>query len=67
MYQDVPQNLDFPELEKRILKFWEDNKTFEKLAARNRFVRRSFSIGGGSAPKIRFSDGPITANNPMGI
>ncbi|MBI5805913.1 isoleucine--tRNA ligase [candidate division TA06 bacterium] len=57
MYQDVPQNLDFPELEKRILKFWEDNKTFEKLAARNR----------GSAKKFRFVDGPITANNPMGV
>jgi isoleucyl-tRNA synthetase len=57
MYQDVPQNLDFPELEKRILKFWEENKTFEKLAARNR----------GSAQKFRFVDGPITANNPMGV
>jgi len=57
MYQDVPQNLDFPELEKRILKFWEDNKTFEKLAARNK----------GSAKRFRFVDGPITANNPMGV
>ncbi|MBI4726643.1 isoleucine--tRNA ligase [candidate division TA06 bacterium] len=57
MYQDVSQNLDFPELEKRVLKFWEDNKTFEKLAARNR----------GSAKRFRFMDGPITANNPMGV
>jgi isoleucyl-tRNA synthetase len=57
MYQSVPQNLDFPELEKRIQKFWEDNRTFEKLAARNR----------GSAQKFRFIDGPITANNPMGV
>ena len=57
MYQDVPQNLDFPELEKRILKFWEDNQTFEKLAARNR----------GAEKKFRFIDGPITANNPMGV
>jgi isoleucyl-tRNA synthetase len=57
MYQNVPQNLDFPELEKRIQKFWEDNKTFEKLAARNR----------GSDKKFRFVDGPITANNPMGV
>ncbi len=57
MYQSVPQNLDFPELEKRIQKFWEDNKTFEKLTARNR----------GSAKRFRFLDGPITANNPMGV
>jgi isoleucyl-tRNA synthetase len=56
MYQSVPQNLDFPELEKRIQKFWEDNKTFEKLTARNR----------GSDKRFRFLDGPITANNPMG-
>ncbi|MDQ7797722.1 MAG: isoleucine--tRNA ligase [Candidatus Edwardsbacteria bacterium] len=57
MYQSVPQNLDFPELEKRIQKFWEDSQTFEKLAARNR----------GAAQKFRFVDGPITANNPMGV
>ncbi|MDP2806756.1 MAG: isoleucine--tRNA ligase, partial [bacterium] len=57
MYKDVPQNLDFPELEKRILKFWEDNKTFEKLTTRNR----------GAEKKFRFVDGPITANNPMGV
>jgi len=57
MYQDVPQNLDFPELEKRILKFWEDNKTFENLASRNK----------GNAKRFRFVDGPITANNPMGV
>ena len=50
MHQDVPQNLDFPELEKRVLKFWEDNKTFEKLAARTK----------GSAKCFRFVDGPIT-------
>lgn len=57
MYQNVPQNLDFPELEKRIQKFWEDNKTFEKLVAKNR----------GSSKRFRFQDGPITANNPMGV
>ncbi|MDI6740597.1 MAG: isoleucine--tRNA ligase, partial [Candidatus Edwardsbacteria bacterium] len=57
MYRDVPQNLDFPELEKRILRFWEENNTFAKLVARNR----------GSAKRFRFIDGPITANNPMGV
>lgn len=57
MYRDVPPTLDFPELEKRILQFWGKNGIFGKLAARNR----------GSAKRFRFVDGPITANNPMGV
>jgi isoleucyl-tRNA synthetase len=48
--------LDFPELKKRILKFWEEKSIFKKLVARNR----------GSAKRFRFADGPITANKPMG-
>ncbi|HTY08536.1 MAG TPA: class I tRNA ligase family protein, partial [Candidatus Edwardsbacteria bacterium] len=57
MYKDVPQNLDFPELERRILTFWAEHKIFEQLVARNR----------GSAQRFRYVDGPITANNPMGV
>ena len=56
MYKDVPQNLDFPELEQRMLKFWEEQKIFAKLVAKNK----------GSAKRFRFVDGPITSNNPMG-
>ena len=44
------------EIEKNILKFWEDNKIFEKLVKKNKGNR-----------KFRFIDGPITANNPMGV
>src|SRR3989344_2229320 len=47
---------NFPETEQKILKFWEEKKIFQKLRAKN-------------AGKKRWSylDGPITANNPMGV
>ena len=47
---------NFPEEEKGILKIWEDNKIFEKLRQKNK----------GKKP-WSFLDGPITANNPMGV
>ncbi len=47
---------NFPEEEKNILKFWEENKIFEKLREKNRGKER-----------WSFLDGPITANNPMGV
>ncbi|MCP3958948.1 MAG: isoleucine--tRNA ligase [bacterium] len=47
---------DFPALEREILKFWERERCFEKLVEKNQ--------GG---PKWSFLDGPITANNPMGV
>ena len=46
----------FVENEKEILKFWEDNDCFHALKKKNE-----------NGPKYRFIDGPITANNPMGI
>ena len=46
----------FIESEKEILAFWKENDCFHKLKAKN---------AGGK--KYRFIDGPITANNPMGI
>jgi isoleucyl-tRNA synthetase len=46
----------FVDAEKRILTFWEDNDSFHKLLEKNR-----------NGKKYRFIDGPITANNPMGI
>jgi len=48
--------LDFPKLEKKILKFWKQNKIFEKLRKKNQ-GKKHWS----------FLDGPITANNPMGV
>jgi len=45
-----------PNYEKEILKFWEKNKIFKKLKKKNQ-GRKHWS----------FLDGPITANNPMGV
>ncbi len=48
--------LDFTKLENKILRFWEENKIFEKL--RNKIKGNE---------RWSFLDGPITANNPMGV
>ena len=48
--------VNFIETEHEILKFWEEQGCFEKLLKKNN----------GNKP-FRFLDGPITANNPMGI
>ena len=48
--------MDFPKVEQEILKFWQKNKVFEKLRKKNQ----------AKAP-WSFLDGPITANNPMGV
>jgi len=50
------QNVDFPALERDILRFWDDNRIFEQRRALNR-----------GKMKWSFLDGPITANNPMGV
>jgi len=47
---------DIQETEKEILKFWEKNKIFDKLRKNNKGKK-----------KWSFIDGPITANNPMGV
>ncbi|MEK6955864.1 MAG: isoleucine--tRNA ligase [Nanoarchaeota archaeon] len=44
------------ETEKEVLEFWDKNKIFDKLRKRNK-NKETFS----------FLDGPITANNPMGV
>ena len=56
MQEKFDTKYSFAENEKEILNFWEENDCFQKLKAKN--------AGG---PKYRFIDGPITANNPMGI
>jgi len=47
---------DFIKIEQDILKFWDERGSFDKLREKNKNNRR-----------FRFFDGPITANNPMGI
>jgi len=49
-------NVNFPEMENKILKFWEEKKIFDKLKEKNK-GKKTWS----------FLDGPITANNPMGV
>lgn len=55
-FEKVETAVDFPSLERAILKFWDENGIFEK--------RRALNAG---RPKWSFLDGPITANNPMGV
>ncbi len=49
-------SIDFPKLEQKILKFWKQKKIFSKLKKKNQ-GKKHWS----------FLDGPITANNPMGV
>ncbi len=56
MFKTVSSQIDFVKQEHEILDFWEENQIFEKLRA-----LRSES------PIWSFIDGPITANNPMGV
>ncbi|MBM2811587.1 MAG: isoleucyl-tRNA synthetase, partial [Chloroflexi bacterium] len=56
MYKSVPPTVDFPALEREVLRFWEDHQTFLRLVEHNRGHAR-----------YSFIDGPITANNPMGV
>ena len=44
------------DFERDILAFWEKNKTFDKLQKKN-----------AKGPRFSFTDGPITANNSMGV
>ena len=55
-FEKVDTQVDFPAQERAILEFWEQTKAFEQLSAKNR-----------GKPKWSFLDGPITANNPMGV
>ena len=55
-FREVPARVDFAAQEREVLDFWRETKAFE--------VSRKLRQGG---PKWRFIDGPITANNPMGV
>ena len=49
-------NVNFPEIEREMLAFWQRERCFQKLRDKNQ-----------GKPKWSFLDGPITANNPMGV
>jgi isoleucyl-tRNA synthetase len=56
MYRPVAKVPDFPVMEREILRFWQENRVFDKLRAQT-----------ANGPRWSFLDGPITANNPMGV
>ncbi|MBW3636556.1 MAG: isoleucine--tRNA ligase [Armatimonadetes bacterium] len=56
MFQPFEGTSDYPKLEKEVLEFWETRQIFRKLRAQT-------DLG----PRWDFQDGPITANNPMGV
>ncbi|MGI5915834.1 MAG: class I tRNA ligase family protein [Anaerolineae bacterium] len=55
-FKEIPADVDFVAQEYEVLKFWKESKAFEK--------QREMRKGG---PTWSFIDGPITANNPMGV
>ncbi|MCK4692394.1 MAG: class I tRNA ligase family protein, partial [Anaerolineales bacterium] len=56
MFKPVPSQINFIDQEYEILKFWQEIQAFEKL--------KKLRADG---PRWSFIDGPITANNPMGV
>ena len=56
MFKPVDPRPDFPAMERATLEWWRENRSFEKLVEKNRGKKR-----------WSFVDGPITANNPMGV
>jgi len=55
-FKPVSSKTNFPELERDILRWWKETDAFNKL--------RKLRAG---SKKWSFVDGPITANNPMGV
>src|SRR3990167_69424 len=56
-FRAVSSSVDFPFLERELLDLWYKEKTVERYLTRNEKSEQKFS----------FLDGPITANNPMGV
>src|SRR5438309_3428338 len=56
MFDKVITQVHFPALERATLQFWTDTQAFQQLRAKN-----------AGKPPWSFLDGPITANNPMGV
>lgn len=57
MFISVESKLDFPQMEKKWLEYWYKNGIVKKYLQKNKNSKKIFS----------FIDGPITANNPMGV
>ncbi len=57
MFREVSPKTDFVELEREVQEWWDEHGTLGKYLRRN----------DGSPTRFSFLDGPITANNPMGV
>ena len=57
VFKSVSTKLDVPTLEREVIARWAERDTLARYLARNAASERKFS----------FIDGPITANNPMGV
>ncbi len=56
-FEPVDLKINFAEAEEKLLRSWDDNNILEKYLRKNSKSKKIFS----------FLDGPITANNPMGV
>ena len=56
-FSPVSAKVDFPALEREVIEFWNATRVVEDYLSRNDGAAQTFS----------FIDGPITANNPMGV
>src|SRR6186997_1430290 len=56
MFRPLSSVPDHPGLEREVLDWWDESQVFERLQELNR-----------DGPTWSFVDGPITANNPMGV
>ena len=56
-FKPVSSQVDFPKLERELLDYWYKQGIVEKYLQKNQNSDKKFS----------FLDGPITANNPMGV
>ncbi len=59
-FKDVSNKVDFVALEREMLAFWRETGAFEEL-------RRLRAASEAQYGTFSFIDGPITANNPMGV
>ncbi|MCP4423006.1 MAG: isoleucine--tRNA ligase [Chloroflexi bacterium] len=59
-FKNVPNKVDFVALEQEILQFWEDTDAFNELRRLRAESEKEYG-------RFSFIDGPITANNPMGV
>lgn len=57
VFTPVTSKVDFPAMEREILAWWQQAGIMQKYLRRNRSSGKRYS----------FIDGPITANNPMGV